>query len=89
MIESLDLEISVARKQFNSLDKRLQEHPVIYVRRHRKQAFAIVNIEYLESVLETVDILADSESLDSLRRSLADIKKGRVHSHASVKRELG
>ena len=89
MIESLDLEISEARKQFNTLDERLQDHPVIYVRRHHKQAFAIVNIEYLESVLETVDILADPDALDALQRSLADIKKGRVHTHASVKRELG
>ena len=89
MIDSLDLEISEARKQFNTLDERLQDNPVIYVRRHNKQAFAIVNIDYLEAVLETVSILADPDALDSLRKSVADIRKGRVHDHESVKRELG
>jgi len=89
MFDSLDLEISEARKQFNTLDQRLQDHPVIYVRRHNQQAFAIVNIEYLEAVLETVSILADPEALDALKQSLVDIKKGRVHDHESVKHELG
>ena len=89
MIDSLDLEISEARKQFNTLDQRLQDHPVIYVRRHNQQAFAIVNIEYLEAVLETVSILADPAALGAMKQSLVDIKKGRVHDHESVKHELG
>ena len=89
MNESLDLEISEARRQFNALYRRLQDHPVIYVRRHNQQAFAIVNIEYLESVLETVEILADPDTLEAMKRSLEDIKKGRVHDHESVRRELG
>ena len=89
MIDSLDLEISEARKQFNTLDQRLLDHPVIYVRRHNQQAFAIVNIEYLEAVLETVSILADPEALEALKQSVVDIKKGRLHDHESVRHELG
>ena len=89
MFDSQDLEISEARKQFNTLDERLQDNPVIYVRRHNKQAFAIVNIEYFEAVLETVSILADPAALESLSKSVEDIRKGRVHDQESVRRELG
>jgi PHD/YefM family antitoxin component YafN of YafNO toxin-antitoxin module len=89
MIDSMDLDISEARRLFTSLDKRLEDHPVIYVRRHNKQAFAIVNIDYLEAVLETVSILADPDALEALQRSVEDIKNGRVHTHEAVKRELG
>jgi len=89
MISTVDLEFSEARRKFNSLDQTLQDHAIIYVRRDNQQAFAIVNIDYLEAVLETVEILADPKALDTLKRSLDDIKTGRTLDHETVKRELG
>ena len=82
------LDISEARKQFTKLDERLREDQVIWVTRRNKRAFAVVDTELLQTVLETIEILSDPEALDMLQRSMQDIKAGRLHDHADVKREL-
>ncbi len=83
------LDISEARKQFNSLDERLQTDRVIFVTRHNKKAFAVIDLDYLEAVTETIDILADPASMEMLKQSLNDIRAGRLHSHEDVEKELG
>ena len=83
------LDISEARKQFNSLDKRLDSEYVIRITRHGKDAFAVVNMEYLRTVLETIDILSDPEALKMLSQSLEDIRAGRLYDHEDVEEELG
>jgi len=83
------LDISEARKEFNRLDERLDTEPLIYITRHGRKAFAVVNVEYMRTVLETIDILSDPEALDTLRRSMEDIREGRLHDHAEVEQELG
>lgn len=85
-ISSLD--ISEARRQLSHLDERLHDEQVIWITKHNKKAFAVVEMEYLEAILETLDILNDPESLKMLTQSLADIRAGRLHAHADVEREL-
>ncbi len=87
-IETLD--ISEARKQFNSLDKLLkaQDGHVIRVMRHGKEAFAVVDPEFLALMLETLDILANPEDARMLQESIRDIQEGRLIDHEQVKREL-
>lgn len=82
------IDISEARSQFSQLDERLKRERVIRVTRHKKDAFAIVDVEYLEALLETVEILSDPESMTLLAQSIADIQEGRLHDHEDVKREL-
>lgn len=82
------LDISEARKQFNKLDDLLRDEHVITVTRHGKNAFAVIDLDYLETMVETIDILGDPEASDCLRRGIEDIKKGRLHDHEDVKREL-
>lgn len=83
------LDISEARKQFNSLDQRLKGDRVIYVTRHNKKAFAVVDLDYLSAVIETVEVLADPEAMQMLRDSIADIRAGRLYDHDDVEKELG
>ena len=83
------IDISEARKQLNSLDRRLDSEHLIYVTRHGKKAFAVVNLEYLRTMLETIDILSDPEAVQMLQQSLADIREGRLHDHDDVQEELG
>ena len=78
------LDISEARKQFTKLDKRLREDQVIWVTRRNKRAFAVVDSELLQTVLETIEILSDPEALGMLQRSMQDIKAGRLHDHEAV-----
>ncbi|HEY3245628.1 MAG TPA: type II toxin-antitoxin system Phd/YefM family antitoxin [Phycisphaerae bacterium] len=82
------LDISDARKQLNTLDRRLREHRVIYITRHNKQAFVVVDSEYFSALLETLEVLADPEAIRMLQESIADIRAGRLHDHEDVKREL-
>jgi PHD/YefM family antitoxin component YafN of YafNO toxin-antitoxin module len=82
------LDISEARKQFLKLDERLREDRVIWVTRHNKKAFAVVDTELLHAVLETIEILADPDACKMLQQSLQDIKAGRLHDHEDVRKEM-
>ncbi|MHB1037483.1 MAG: type II toxin-antitoxin system Phd/YefM family antitoxin [Pirellulales bacterium] len=87
-METSTLDISEARKQFSRLDKRLREDRVIWITRRNKKAFAIVDTDLLQTVLETIEILSDPDALGMLQESLRDIQAGRLHDHEAVKREL-
>lgn len=82
------LDISEARRKIGSLSDRVRREQVIRVTRHGKDAFAIVDIDYLSTVMETLDILADPEALKMLQDSISDIRAGRLHDHEDVKKEL-
>ena len=82
------LDISEARAQFSSLDKRLKDEHVIQILRHNKPAFAVIDIDYLESVLETLEILSDPDAMRQLEASLEDIREGRVVSIDEAMDEL-
>ena len=83
------LDISEARKQLNSIDERLKDERIIYITRHNKKAFAVVNLDYLSAVIETIEVLNDPEAMQMLQRSLEDIRAGRLHDHDDVEKELG
>lgn len=57
------LEISEARKQLTSLDERLKQDQVIYITRHNKDAFAMVDLNYLSAITETLRLLKNPEAL--------------------------
>jgi len=86
---STTLDISEARKQFNSLDKRLKDDRVIVITRHDKKAFAVVDLDYLSAVIETVEVLSDPQAMQMLQESLDDIRAGRLRDHADVEKEFG
>jgi antitoxin YefM len=86
---SKTLDISEARKQLNSIDERLKDERVIVITRHSKKAFAVVDLEYLSAVTETVEVLSDPEAMRMLQESLNDIRAGRLHDHDDVEKELG
>ena len=87
-METSTLDISEARKLFSQLDSRLREERIIWITRHNKRAFAVVDSELLETVLETLEILSDPEATALLQKSIEDIRAGRLHDHDDVKREL-
>lgn len=82
------LDIDEARRIFSELDDHLRSDPIIWITRQDKKAFAVVGTELLESVLETIEILADQPACEMIQRSLEDIRSGRLKDHADVKREL-
>ena len=88
-MSGVTLDISEARKQLNSIDERRKGDRVIVVTRHNKNAFAVVDLEYLAAVLETVEILSDPEAMRMHQQSIDDIRAGRLHDHDDVEKELG
>ena len=86
MPETLD--ISDARTKFNTLDRQLAKSPVIYITRHGKRAFAIIDIEYLETVMETMEVLSDPDAMQMLQDSLKAIEDGDLIDQEDVEREL-
>ncbi|MSU76719.1 MAG: type II toxin-antitoxin system Phd/YefM family antitoxin [Gemmataceae bacterium] len=88
MTTTTTLDISEARKQFSKLDVRLRDDPLIWITRHNKRAFAVVDMELMEAVLETLDILQDPNALSMFQASLADVKAGRMHDHSEIERDL-
>jgi PHD/YefM family antitoxin component YafN of YafNO toxin-antitoxin module len=87
MTNSLD--ISEARKRFNTIDRDLKDRPVIYITRHNREAFAIVDIDYLETVMETIEVLGDPEAMQMLNESLRAIERGELIDQEDVEKELG
>ena len=87
MTNSLD--ISEARKRFNTIDRVLKERPVIYITRHNREAFAIIDIDYLETVMETIEVLGDPEAMQMLNESLRAIERGELIDQEDVEKELG
>ena len=83
------MDISEMLARLHQLHKRLATDRVVWVTRHKRRAFAVVDPEYLESVLETLEILADPEAAEMLERSLRDIREGRLHSHEDLEAEFG
>ena len=82
------LDISEARRQFSQLDKRLREDRVIWITRHNKKAFAVVDTDLLQTILETIEILSDPDALKMLQDGLRDVRAGRLYNHDDVKSEL-
>ena len=54
-----------------------------------KPVVVMLSVEDYESLMETLDILADSEAMASLRKGEEDIRKGRARSWADIKASLG
>lgn len=83
------LDISEARKNLSTIAERLHDERVIFVTRHSRKAFAVVDLEYLEAVMETMEILSDPDALEMLRQSIRDVQAGRIYDHDDVVKELG
>lgn len=82
------MEITEARNQFGQLQQRVRQEQIIYVTKRGKDAFAVVDVDYLQAVLETIEIMTDPESRKAFMDSLEDIRSGRVIDHEDVKKEL-
>lgn len=87
-MSTVTLDMSEARKQFSSLPERLKDEQVIWITRHNKRAFAVVDMELMEAVLETLEILRYPTTLRMLQESLDDIREGRLIDHKAIERDL-
>lgn len=83
------IDISEARARFGEMAKMVSgSSKVIYVQRHKRPAFAVVDVDYLETLIETVQILEDPQARAMLAASLEDIKQGRLVDQSDLEKEL-
>ena len=59
------------------------------VTKRGKPVVVMLSVEDYESLMETLDILADPEAMAGLRKGEEDIRKGRSRSWAEIKASLG
>jgi PHD/YefM family antitoxin component YafN of YafNO toxin-antitoxin module len=86
-----EIALMKARERLTGLSRELRKNPtdVIRITHRGKPAMTLMSTELYETLLETLDALADTETLDALRRSLRDIETGQVHTLEEVAARLG
>ena len=73
-------------KVVEEIDKKWERY---IVTKHGKPSVVMLNVEDYESLMETLDILADPTAMAGLRKGEDDIRKGRVHLWKDVKKSFG
>ena len=80
------VDISEARK---SLCNIMIDENVVYIAKHGKLLFALCSMGFFETVEETLEILNDPKAAQMLLDSIKDLQKGKVHSHESIRKNMG
>jgi len=79
---------SKAKAHFSELLRRIREyHESFTITQRGKMACVLIGIEEYESLIETLEILSDSELTESIKAGLKDEKAGRIHAHEEVFKE--
>ena len=68
------------------IDKKWERY---IVTKHGKPSVVMLSIEDYESLMETLDVLADPKAMADLRKGEDDIRKGRTRSWTEIKASLG
>jgi PHD/YefM family antitoxin component YafN of YafNO toxin-antitoxin module len=87
----MQLTISEARTELLDLPEKLArepEHAVIITRRGQP-VLAVLPWEFYESIIETLEVLSDSELMAELHESVEDIERDRLLSHEELGSRLG
>ncbi len=76
---------SKAKAYFSELLRRVIDyHESFAITRRGKMAGVLIGIEEYENLIETLEILSDSELMESIKTGLKDEKAGRIHTHEEV-----
>lgn len=82
------LTITEARQNFLNLPDELIDEPII-ITKHGQPVMVTVSYEQMESLLETLEILADEEFSSQLSTSIKQNKAGERVSWKEAKEQLG
>jgi antitoxin YefM len=82
------LTIAQAQQQLPNLSNELTDEPII-ITQDGIPVIAALSYEHLTSLLETLDILTDSEFVQKLRQSIAQAEQGQTIAWETAKLQLG
>ena len=83
------LTITEARNRFTKLPDETAHNRIFAVTRRNKEVMAVMSWDLYEGLLETIEILADKDLMESFRRGLDDIKSGRTYNIEESRKRLG
>jgi len=84
-----EIPITHARHEITSLPETLaKERGAVAVTRRGKPVLAIMPWELYESIIETLEIMGDTELMDAFRQGVNEIKEGKTIPWETVKAEL-
>lgn len=72
-------------KVIDRIDEKLDRY---IITRRGKPVAVMMGVDDYESMVETLEILADDELVKGIRAGLEDVKQGRVHSWTESKKRL-
>ena len=72
-------------KVVENVDKKWERY---IVTRHGKPSVVILSVEDYESLMETLDILADPNAVKNLKKGEEDLRKGRTRNWQEIKSRL-
>ncbi len=81
--------ITEARNKFMKLPDQAAKDQILAVTRRNKEVMAVMSWELYEGLLETLEVLSDSELMKHLRASIEDVKAGRTHALSDAYERLG
>ena len=82
------LNITEARQKLLELPDELTDEPAI-VTKHGKPVMAVMSYQQFESLMETLEILSDSQFASQLRESIAQGERGETICWEEAKARLG
>lgn len=83
------LAISEARKELNHLPKRLErEHEAIGITQNGKPVMAIMDWDFYETIMESLEILGDNALLGKVKKGLQEINAGKGIDWETAKKAL-
>jgi antitoxin (DNA-binding transcriptional repressor) of toxin-antitoxin stability system len=92
MAKVATLSITEARKEFLGLPEKFtkdKDLKSIIITKRGEPVFDLVPHGYIETIVETLEIMSDPDQLAALRQSIQDVKKGRLFTTEEVEDKLG
>ena len=84
-----EVSIVEARRIMTQLPEKLASKPVrVAVTRRGKPVLAILSWEDYESIMETLEIMYDTDAVQDLRQSIRELKEGAIIPWAEAKSKL-
>ena len=82
------LTITEARNKFMKLPDETTDNQIIAVTRRNKEVLAVMSWELYEGLLETIEILADQELMENIKRGMEEIKSGETYTIEESRKRL-
>ncbi len=83
-----ELSVSEARNRLLEL-ARDRRYEVVTVTRSKEPVLALLDWDFYDSLVETLEVLADEDLSDALRKSIKEEGKGRSYTTEEVRKKLG